>query len=732
MVINLRYKTALRLFASTGFLALISPLPLQAQEIVNQIEPAAPVAQKVDFGAIEKPIQPKSDEDALAMALSAIKKRDYVEFRRLLGLTNSQNIKDAILWRAAINAPELLSPNETLDILNRLGDFPDIKELRTRVEKEILDYPISKDAKLEFLQRSEQFLKNNGPLSGEGQMDLAKLLLEKGEISKAKLLVANAFANNAFDAKKQSQYLQDFASIIDTETYDKRADLLLWLNKQSLVKPILSNLSPQMRINANIRMGLANEESAVISGKALDDRGITYERVKALRKQNLDSKALDLLLTINSEDLPIAASELLWEERRRLLVEALKTKRFSDAYKIISTHNLQGSAKESDAELMAGWIALRLINEPQKALKHFEKAKDLVITPAFKAKSLYWLGRTYETLNDVQKSNEFLNKAAAYPTYYYGQLAAARIASAQNQTALLTLPPEIEVKPSDYAAINSLRMVEIANAFSLIGERELFGKFVMRQDDFLKSNVEHQVLAEIARAKGEFVVAMRVAKSGMIKDMLATEAAFPTIQVPKTDYAQAELAFTHAIIRQETEFNPNARSKVGALGLMQFMPATAAYQAKKLGIPHQTSWLVSKPQHSLILGSTHLADLTERFYGSYVLAIVGYNAGPNRSLQWIETYGEIRGASPDTVIDWVEMIPFTETREYVQKVLENLQVYRTRLYGENSGIQILNDLTRGSKPPPIFKVIVPDSVNDFVPPKSEEIKQEANETSAPK
>lgn len=699
---------------------LFNPQTLSAQESATQNPPAEtvqfPPSEKVDFGAITTPIVPKTDSEALALALKSAKKSDYGEFRRILGMVQKENIRDAILWRASMAAPDLLSKTEILDVLNRMGDFPDIRDLRIKVEKNLNEYPLSDKEKIDFLARDDLYLKTGGPISGEGQMALAKLYFDAGQIDKAKPLVAKAFANNIFDSALQNNYLQKFSTIIDTQTIDARADLLLWLNKQSLVKPLLPLLSPQMRINANIRMGLANDEGAIISGKALDDRGVTYERVKTLRKQDKDAQALDLLLTINAQGLPDAALDLLWEERRRLFLEAVKTKRYSDAYQIVSTHNMTNGGKQSDAELMAGWIALRLINDPKKALNHFLIAKDLVITPAFKAKANYWLGRTYEALNDPTNSRDYFDKAAAYPTYYYGQLAAARLAKAANQTALLNLPPEIVPTSDDFAKVNQMRMVDIANSFFEIGEREAFGKFVMRQDDFLKTNTEHQTLAEIARGKGEYVVAMRVAKSGMIKGLLATEAAFPTIKVPKTDYQQAELAFTHAIIRQETEFNPNAKSKVGAMGLMQFMPATAAAQARKLGIPHQTYWLVTKPEHSLILGSTHLADLTEKFYGSYILAIVGYNAGPNRSQQWIDTYGEIRGSTPDEVIDWVEKIPFTETRDYVQKVLENLQVYRTRLYGDNAGIQILEDLVRGTKPPPAFKVVIPDSVYDYVPP----------------
>jgi soluble lytic murein transglycosylase len=239
------------------------------------------------------------------------------------------------------------------------------------------------------------------------------------------------------------------------------------------------------------------------------------------------------------------------------------------------------------------------------------------------------------------------------------------------------------------------------------GETGLFRQFALALDDQLETEGEHQALSEYARAQGEPAVGVRVAKAGLVRGVIATEAAFPMMAIPRiVGYGQAEPAFSLAITRQESEFNTKAVSGANARGLMQFLPATAASQARRMGIDHETDWLISRPEHNLTLGSAHLYDLTQNFYGSYVMAITAYNAGPGRPRQWVQTYGDLRETDLDTAIDWVEKIPFSETRNYVQRVLENMQVYRARLNGGSAPIQLGEDLMRGRRPPPVFQVTV--------------------------
>jgi soluble lytic murein transglycosylase len=286
-------------------------------------------------------------------------------------------------------------------------------------------------------------------------------------------------------------------------------------------------------------------------------------------------------------------------------------------------------------------------------------------------------------------------------------LAAVRLAETLGQVAQLTLPPEKKATQEDRDRLNARSMMAIINLLSDAGENQFFRQFALALDDELDTEGEHQALSEYARAKDEPALAVRVAKAGLNRGILATEAAYPLMPIPRiVGYGQIEDAYTLAITRQESEFNTRAVSSANARGLMQFLPATAASQARRMGLEHDTSWLISRPTHNVTLGSAHLYDLVNNFYGSYVMAAAAYNAGPGRPRQWVQTYGEFRETDLETAIDWVEKIPFSETRNYVQRVLENIQVYRARLNGGSAPIAIADDLRRGKRPPAIFNVTV--------------------------
>lgn len=708
--------------------AFIQPHLANAQDAqIESNNPPVPTPIKVDFLKNNpEPIIlqiPQNSEQALAWGLKAAKDKNWNEVRRLMDLTPNEDLKNALWWRIISDETSNAGFLESSNALQKLIGFPNMRDLRQRLEKNIENYGLNKQQKIDFLTRKEPRFDNIGPITGEGKMALAWAYIENNEIEKAKKIAQDAWQIYSFNQELQAKYLDRFANILTTSDHDIRANMLLWLNRQSQIRPLLDYLSPQMRINANIRLGIINEEGAVLSGPSLKDLGITYERVKSLRKADRDSEALDLLSQTDWSSLPEIASEDLWDERRRLLNEAIRNNRWNDAYKIISGHGLKTGQKAAEGEQTAGWIALRFLNKPELALKHFQKFDTLVFTGMSKSRSYYWQGRCYEAMNDNKNADKFYLLGAKYPTFYYGQLSAARLGKRLGTEAKLILPPEKLATKEDKASLAKQPMMTIARTFSEINERDLFIKFAFALDDLLETNGEHQALSEYARNIGENLVGIRVAKAGLNRGILATEAAFPVIKIPRIDgYHQAEDAFSLAITRQESEFNQFARSKVGALGLMQFMPATATGQAKKMGIPHQTSWLTNRPEYNLTLGSAHLADLIDRFYGSYILTIIAYNAGPTRSSQWIETYGEIRGADSDFVIDWVEKIPFSETRNYVQRVLENMQVYRARLNSDESSIGILNDLARGVKPPPIFKIKVMPGAYDPIAPVVDEKK----------
>jgi soluble lytic murein transglycosylase len=555
--------------------------------------------------------------------------------------------------------------------------------------------------------RTEQGISDNGPLSGEGKLELGAVLLALGDRTSAKRYISDGWRNFRLDTQLQAQYLARFGGELEPADHDARVDFLLWADRVTQSRSLFPFMSEAGRINAQRRLGIASGDTVMLSGAMLDDRGIQYQRVRNLRQNERRTEALALLAQIDSRGLPEPGQDLLWTERRNLLNEAIVTRDWRSAYRVASTHGYSRGERFADGEFVAGWVALRFLNDPATAMTHFTRLEAGVANPVSKARALYWLGRTADAQSKSTEAERFYSRAAVFPTVYYGQLAAVSLATKRGQTARLTLPAEQRATPQDFVKLNGRPMMAAINLLSEIGENQYFRQFALALDDELETEGEHQALSEYARGKGEPSTAIRVAKTGLNRGVLATEAAFPLMPIPRiVGYGQIEDAYTLAITRQESEFNTNAVSGANARGLMQFVPATASSQARRMGLAHETGWLTSRPSHNVTLGSAHLYDLVSNFYGSYVMAAAAYNAGPGRPRQWVQTYGDLRQTDLETAIDWVEKIPFSETRNYVQRVLENIQVYRARLAGGSAPLMIGADLQRGTKPPPTFNVSV--------------------------
>jgi soluble lytic murein transglycosylase len=669
---------------------------------------SGPTPVPVPFSPV---IVPTNPSEALRVGLRAAERGDWSSVRNTMTLIADARVRNILLWRLATADSNAATFEELKRALDDLRSFPQRRTIRIRAEQKLAFSGLTPQAKRDFLLRAEQGLSDtgpqNGPLSGEGKMELGGALLALGDQTGAQRWVRDAWRTSRLDSASQSQYLTRFSTLLTPEDHDARVDFLLWADRITQSRPLFPLMSEAGRATAQRRLGIAAGDTVTLTGAMLDDRGIQYQRVKSLRQSDRRGEALQLLTQIDSRGLPEPGQDLLWTERRNLLNEAIVTRDWRSAYRVASTHGYSRGERFADGEFVAGWVALRFLNEPATALTHFTRLEAGVSTPVSKARAFYWLGRTAEVQNKQSDADRFYTNAANFPTVYYGQLAAVKMATRKGQSARLTLPPEKRATPQDFVRLNAHPMMSAINMLSEIGENQFFRQFALALDDELETEGEHQALSEFARAKGEPSTAIRVAKTGLNRGVLATEAAFPILPIPRiVGYGQIEDGYSLAITRQESEFNTNAVSGANARGLMQFVPATAASQARKMGIPHDTSWLTTRPSHNLTLGSAHLYDLVSNFYGSYVMAAAAYNAGPGRPRTWVQTYGDLRETDLETAIDWVEKIPFSETRNYVQRVMENLQVYRARLAGGSAPLKIDQDLMRGTKPPPVFNVTV--------------------------
>lgn len=444
---------------------------------------------------------------------------------------------------------------------------------------------------------------------------------------------------------------------------------------------------PGQEILAQVVLGQRTPpETAGLGGSA----AANWKRFGQFWKRDRFDDAEKLLAAITG-DIHKLGVPSVWADRRQSLARrAAREGRGQVAYLLASQNHLSPTDgyDYSEVEWLAGWIALRRLNDPKRAAEHFHRFQGSVGTPISLGRGGYWLGRAYEAMGDSAKAQEWYRAAAVHQTSFYGQLAAEKVGVAGDQGLTSSDLPDWTKSPAlrsdDVLAAVILHYAaedELAFAmFSTVGQR-------------LQGAAAKGALARLALDLGRPHYAVRIAKNAARDGILLYPAYYPVTDL--AGYAsRVEPALAMAVARQETELNPRAISRAGARGLMQLMPGTAKKVASWIGEPYSADRLLDDWQYNARLGQTYLAQRITDFSGSYVLAAAAYNAGASRVDQWIREFGDPRLHGTD-MIDWMESIPFNETRNYVQRVMEALYVYRTRLNGSAGPMTISQDLARG-------------------------------------
>jgi soluble lytic murein transglycosylase len=415
-----------------------------------------------------------------------------------------------------------------------------------------------------------------------------------------------------------------------------------------------------------------------------EDTSFVYARASLLRRKNKPIDAAQAVTRITRDPAILVDGDEWWVERRILARKLLDINEPRLAYAVARGHGAETPAMKVEAEFHAGWIALRFLNDPITARTHFDAAAEAAMTPISIARAAYWQGRAAEAAG--QNAEPLYRKAAEQATTYYGQLARARLGE---KDLPIRKPPEANPSPDRQTYARAISYLYE------IGERDialsLFGEIGQRA-----SASDLTVYGDLALQKDDAKALLVLGKAALQRGLPLEVHAFPTNGVPKTTAPsadQVERAMVLAIARQESAFDPRARSGAGAQGLMQLMPATAKTTALRAGMAYDASRLTGDAVYNANIGATHLGDLVGEWRGSYILTFAAYNAGSGNVKKWIQAYGDPRTKEVDPV-DWVERIPFTETRNYVQRIMENLQVYRG-LLEERSTLLIESDLKRG-------------------------------------
>lgn len=653
--------------------------PASTTAVQSSITPPAPL--------------PQAELDRLRIATKAASEGDWESVRALRQSSNDPLVRRMLLWRLASDRSGPGTFEEVRLALQELPGWPGREQMRRRGEQAIFD------SRLDAAERIAWLRAEGGPLTGDGQAALALALAATGQRSEAADLARATWRERALTDRAEAFLLDEFGRVLRREDHVARVDGMLWRDARTDAQRLLPRLSGADRAVAEARIALQQRRSrglqALVDRAAAarpDDPGLLYDRARYIRRTDRPVEAMRMAARIDGADAPAAGREALARERRLYIPRALRMGEHRTAYRLASTHGLTSGVEFADSEWLAGWIALRFLRDPAAAERHFSNLGDNVGTPVSRARALYWRAQAKKALGRAEEANAQLTQAASLTFTYYGQLAAQELGG----RPLLTLPDAPQITPELRAEFESRELIRALRALAQVGDRSDFESIAFHLDDVLQTSAELELLAGMARDLGYLQTAVRSGKAGLRRGIVATEASYPLVSTPPAARApgRPEPALVHAIIRQESEFDPRARSPVGARGLMQLMPATARYTARREGLAYDPTQLVD-PAYNLTLGSSYLGELIDQFGGSYVLAVAAYNAGPSRSRQWIEDWGDPRSAEVD-VVDWVELIPFAETRNYVMRVMENLQVYRHRMNGgEPTEIRLLQDLRRG-------------------------------------
>jgi soluble lytic murein transglycosylase len=516
----------------------------------------------------------------------------------------------------------------------------------------------------------------NPPQTVRGARFYAHALLAADKKDAAVKLIRDTWVNKNFDIATLKSFFIDFKGYLTQKDHQQRVNRLLMEEEIGAAKHMLSWLSPAQQDLAQARIALITQAGDVaakiarVSRKLLPHTGLIYDRIKWHRRKESNALMLKLFLRVSQ---PEEGKDLWWRERNLLVRRLMDDRQYENAYKLVKGHGLTSGENFANAEWLAGWIALRMLKKPMIALKHFETLHKGVKSPISVARAAYWMGRTYDAMKKKQEAHAWMERAKAHPGTYYGQIA-LRGSVLGTAPALHSPRPKIDGKlRHKFEAREFVRMVRLLQA---VGAKDLVDAFGIHLSRNITDPAEQILLIEFARKEGGPYHGVVTAKKLTLKTVPLIEAAYPILSGAYYKILQgANPALVHAIIRQESRFKADALSPAGAQGLMQLMPKTAQQTAQKFKVPFGS---LVNPKINISLGCAHLRELLRKYGGSLILSIAAYNAGSAAVESWIQQYGDPRRPGVD-LVDWIETIPYAETRNYVQRVLENYAYYAQQL-----------------------------------------------------
>ena len=662
--------------SSAGLMALLTVAGLAtAQTLVSDsaVAPATVVATG-----------PATNEGQLLLdTLNAGRSGDGGRIHQIIAQLNDPDSQNLALWALVDGAPQTLTFVEADTARRTLKAWPHTAKRQMAAERLLERSGLSPRGTIAWFGGAK-------PQTAEGAMALTAALSADGQSDQARKVICETWRTLIFDEDLQERLLSRFNALLTPADHLARADLLLYGAQGAAARDVVRLLPVDQQEIALARMAVrrgdadADSQIAALPLAAQTSPGLAYERVLRLRDRGQTSEALALISALPASMPNEAAAERLWRHGN-LVAAALKAGNTLGAYQAASHAGLASGSAAAEAEFYAGWLAFSRLKNAKLAEQHFERLQGVGQSPLTQARAFYWRGRSAEAQGDVLAAQIYYGQAARLPSTFYGQLAAT-----QGGVATLDLGHDPVITVGDRTAFESRSEIRAMRILARLGARDTLRTFVTALSETVPTRSDLAQLVDLARDSAGQELAMRVVRNGAKRGMILPDRGYP-VRTPPSFPEAAERALVLGIIRQESSFDPLARSGVGARGLMKLMPATASGVARRLGLGGGS---LDDPDYNMRLGSAYVQQLVNQFSGSYVLAAAAYNAGPGRPSQWLGVCGDPRSTASDP-LDFIECIPFSETRDYVMRVLEATQIYRAKLAGGATSITLAADLKRG-------------------------------------
>ncbi|WP_412058374.1 lytic transglycosylase domain-containing protein [Bartonella sp. DGB2] len=664
-----------------------TPIPI-ARPALEQSKIPIPLARHVS----PKPT-PTPDHSQLKAGLAALNQQDAntaIFLRNQMPLTSFD--RTILSWAISIKGGEAVKSEEILHTKNTLKNWPGQRIMERNFERALARESMELAQQMPSPTAILTYFSKSLPQTAQGRVAYARALMNAGQKTKAYQILAPWWHKAMLSTGESRYVLEQVGALLQQRDHYARMRHMLYTNQFEAAQQVadLAQATPLFMAFAGVAQNAPDAAQKLEKAKRWRNEPLfQFAQIQYLRRSGRYEEAAKLMLESLQNVALLDNPDSWWIERRVLSREILDINKPHLAYQLVIAHQAVSPPLAVDAEFHAGWYALRFLNKPKTALYHFSKIPHLSKLPISLSRGYYWMGRAAEALSDKSHALQYFKRAAHYGTTYYGQLAASKLA---RKTIEISYPRPSPHERTTFAARPPVRAIQILET---IEANELAAVLYRELSTQLSSPGELALLAVMAEKNNNHFISLRIGKSAVARGLDVGALSHPLGAIPENaQLSSTGKALAYAIARQESEFKADARSRAGAVGLLQLLPSTAKVTAAKHAISWSPKKLDSDTSYNATLGAHFLGEQLQRFNGSYILTFIGYNAGPRRADEWIARYGDPRERDINTVVDWVERIPYTETRNYVMRVIENYEVYKARLAGQAN---IKTDLISGRR-----------------------------------